>query len=377
MKVSIQVKEKIGRTISNYFVTNKIVDIFTSSNIPADKSLSAKWRIVVDGFNKISDEKDFFYILNAFCHPLNFEDSEKRLAFINELQPALAYEDIGIEINKKDVLFIKRKTDNENYVHYEKPEKQKTSIDYIIEAVNFFKEEYNKVKILGLTYEYCIGELYGTGNNVEYSTDYQKSLEAINHLKEAGIIREYKTAVIDNENGTWATVKCKINENKLMQKEAPQATVEAELLAQKIIHEHTHHFDNSIQEKEINLTHKIIEDEKANSVNGKKIPKETAIVLNQFGDLYKEPKNKFCYSMGETNDRHRIVRQLIANKGYKQTSQIALIFDNKSEESIISEIGKINSMSKGKLSVKDNIILGKKGSGYRANPVFKFILKNE
>ncbi len=109
----------------------------------------------------------------------------------------------------------------------------------------------------------------------------------------------------------------------------------------------------------------------------KKNAKEIAIYLNQSGDLYKEPKSKFCYPMGETADRHKIVRHLISNKGYQQTSQIALIFDNKSEDSIISEIGKINSTSKGKLGIKDNIILGKKGSGYRANPDYKFSLKTE
>ena len=109
----------------------------------------------------------------------------------------------------------------------------------------------------------------------------------------------------------------------------------------------------------------------------KKNAKEIAIYLNQSGDLYKEPKSKFCYPMGETADRHKIVRHLISNKGYQQTSQIALIFDSKNEDSIISEIGKINSISKGKLGIKDNIILGKKGSGYRANPDYKFSLKTE
>lgn len=260
MRVSLQVKEKIGHTLGSYFVTNKIVDIFNAANIPADKSLSAKWRIAVDAFNKISDEEAFFYILNAFCHPLNFEDREKRLAFINELKTALAYEDITVQINDRDVLFTKTKNDRESYVYYETPKREKTSIDYIIEAINFFKKEYNKVKIPGLTYEYCVGEMYGTHDNVEYSDDYQSNLDAINHLVEAGIIREYKAGAIQNDSGIWATVKCKINEDKLMQKEAPQATVEAEKLAQKIVHEHTHKFENSIQEKPIDLNHKIVQE---------------------------------------------------------------------------------------------------------------------
>jgi hypothetical protein len=280
-----------------------------------------------------------------------------------------------VQINNRDVLFIKKKTDDESYVHYTKPEKQKTSIDYIVEAVDFFKKEYNKVKILGLTYEYCIGEEYAMGNDVEYSSDYQGSLEAINHLVEAGVIRKYEMGAIYNDSGTWVTVKCKIDENKLMQKEAPQATVEAETLAQKIVHEHTHKFENSIQEKDVNLNHKIIQE----SVKPKPTAqnKQTIIYWNESGDLYRDPKIRYCYPMGQEKDRHKIVKYLINNKGFRTTFQIASIFENKSEEIIISEVGKINSMAQGKLSIRDNIILGKKGSGYRINPAYHFTLKNQ
>lgn len=110
---------------------------------------------------------------------------------------------------------------------------------------------------------------------------------------------------------------------------------------------------------------------------GIKEAEKILIFLNRFGDLYREPKSKYYYPMGEKEDRYKIVRHLLTNKGYQQTSQIALIFNNKSVDSIISEIGKINSISRGKLTIKDNIILGKKGSGYRMNPIYKFSLKNE
>jgi hypothetical protein len=103
---------------------------------------------------------------------------------------------------------------------------------------------------------------------------------------------------------------------------------------------------------------------------------KTAICLNQFGDLYREPRNKYCYEMGEKDDRHKIIRYLITNKGYQPTSQIALEL-SKGEDSIIDAIGKFNSIAKGKLNIKENLMLGKKGSGYRINPAYNFSLKNE
>ena len=101
------------------------------------------------------------------------------------------------------------------------------------------------------------------------------------------------------------------------------------------------------------------------------------IYLDRSGDLYRKPKNKYCYSMEQNSDRYKIIKYLIKNKGYQPTGQISSIFDSKTENSIISEIGKMNSSIKGKLQIKDNIILGKRGSGYRMNPKFKFLNKNQ
>ena len=156
----------------------------------------------------------------------------------------------------------------------------------------------------------------------------------------------------------------------------PKATEEnVNDLTKKVIHEHTHRFENSIQEKDVNLNHKIFEDLGKKKVDNEK--NKNTIFLNSSGDLYREPKNKYCYSMGEKDDRHKIVRFLMANKGYQPTSQIAFQFEDKNEDSVIDTIGKINSIAKGKLQIKDNILLGKRGSGYKTNSAYTFSLKNE
>ncbi len=115
----------------------------------------------------------------------------------------------------------------------------------------------------------------------------------------------------------------------------------------------------------------------AEPLKSKNIKNLSRIFLNVSGDLYRDPKEKYCYPMGEKDDRHKIVRFLITNKGYQPTSQIAAQFEDKNEDSVIDTIGKFNSVAKGKLNIKDNIILGKKGSGYRMNPAYTFSLKNE
>lgn len=121
---------------------------------------------------------------------------------------------------------------------------------------------------------------------------------------------------------------------------------------------------------------RIKKSEKLSETKKKQI-KETALSLNQNGDLYREPKDKNCYPMGEKSDRYKIVRYLIENKGYQLTNQISLNLEGKDEKSIRTEIYKINNIAKGKLHLTENLIQGKKESGYRINPKYKITFKNE
>jgi len=114
------------------------------------------------------------------------------------------------------------------------------------------------------------------------------------------------------------------------------------------------------------------------SESKKKQIKETALYLNQNGDLYREPKDKHCYPMDEKSNRYKIIRFLITNKGYQLTEFISTELDIESEKTIRTEIGKMrNNIEKYlKIDGKD-FLQGKKESGYRINPKYKITFKNE
>ncbi len=99
------------------------------------------------------------------------------------------------------------------------------------------------------------------------------------------------------------------------------------------------------------------------------------LYLNAVGDLYRDPKSKYCYPMEENSGRHRIVGYLVDNKGYQKTADISAALDGKNEQSIRTEIGKIRSNIKKLLKIDGKRVIdgGRKESGYRINPNCKVI----
>ena len=81
--------------------------------------------------------------------------------------------------------------------------------------------------------------------------------------------------------------------------------------------------------------------------------------------------------MGETSDRHKIIRYLATHNGYQKTPVIALALE-KDEQSIRKAIGKIRRNIKKflKLNGKE-VIEGKKESGYRVGLKYKIQPKEE
>jgi hypothetical protein len=113
------------------------------------------------------------------------------------------------------------------------------------------------------------------------------------------------------------------------------------------------------------------------ATNEKSIGKNQKIItlcLNKSGELYRDPKSKYCYEMDENSDRCKIVRLLLATDGYKETQSIADELE-KNKKTLRTEIGKINNNIDDELNCKD-FLQGKKGSGYRINPKYKVTLKN-
>lgn len=97
--------------------------------------------------------------------------------------------------------------------------------------------------------------------------------------------------------------------------------------------------------------------------------------MNPSGELYRDPKAKHCYPMGEKSDRCKIIK-FLTDGGYKETRIIVNELGNKKEQTVRTEITKINKNVKNKLNI-NNFIEGKKGSGYRINPKYKVVPINE
>ncbi len=104
----------------------------------------------------------------------------------------------------------------------------------------------------------------------------------------------------------------------------------------------------------------------------------TDLYLNKSGDLWREPKKRYCYKMGVKSDRYKIIRYLVTNKGYQQTSNISSALEGKKEQSIRTEISKIRSNVKKFLKINGNqFIEAKKGSGYRIGTDYKVKIEKE
>lgn len=237
MKFGLAVKEKIARVIGEYFTTNQIVSIFSEANIPTDKSLYAKWRITLDAFKKTSKpEETIPALLEAFSHPLNFTEETERNAFIKKLNSALAYDDYEIRIDGKQRARVYEKggsavvTTDEDMLS-----NPKTSTDYIVDALTFFKDEYNKVRMKGLAYEYALGENIASEQVENGREDYSERLQAIEQLASIGFVTEFKVEERIECDGyyVWDYAVCKINETKLTQEDEAPSTSTMDARARK------------------------------------------------------------------------------------------------------------------------------------------------
>ncbi len=259
MRFPLPVKEKIARVVGEYFTTSQIVNVFDEVNIPTDKALYAKWRITLDAFNKMSEpDKGIPAVLEAFTHPLLFEQNpQERKAFIRKLNTVLEYVDIVMRQNGKSHIAVNALTAEPILQEGEvrRPSSipfpisyDKTSTDYIADALKFFKDEYNKVRLSGLTYEYSLGENLNSDQIENGRDEYDELYNAIKRLNDAGFITEFEVITKVEAGGLyeWDYAACKIDESKLTeQQQAPKATNEAvEALTQKVIHEHTHRMEN-------------------------------------------------------------------------------------------------------------------------------------
>ena len=113
-----------------------------------------------------------------------------------------------------------------------------------------------------------------------------------------------------------------------------------------------------------------LKDEKTQDTKSDKL--EFALNLDKSGDLWREPKSKYCYPMMESRERLNIIKLLVKHQAktsdYFPTKELAISL-GKDVDYVRSEKGKINGITKRKLKLK--LLDGKQGSGYRISPGIK------
>jgi len=272
--IKLKTLEHIARALGDVFSGSQIVDTLLDYGIPrADIPYpDTKWRTLQNMFLALATSPNpeqrerFGGAIATFLHPLNFNaDESVSHKLIDDFNKYLKYDGHEIVVaDDGDGYKLAPTADKTKVAPPVKPhaKAKNTSTDYIADAMNFFKNEYSKVKKVGLTYEYPLGDNFRLSNfepepdEINYAHERRKAVE---RLKEVGFVRSYEVdeRVVDDYGNVFDYAICKIDESQIaQQKEAPRATDDEVEHLTKIIHEHTHRFENSIQEKGIDLNHK-------------------------------------------------------------------------------------------------------------------------
>lgn len=119
---------------------------------------------------------------------------------------------------------------------------------------------------------------------------------------------------------------------------------------------------------------RLVDFDKPSNKDGTEASEKIILFFTPDGDLYREPKNKYCYSLSKEKMREKIIR-FLNGKGYQSTEIIQAEVGSADAQSIRLAIGKINDKAKSLLGLKSKLIEGRKGSGYRINPQYKIVIQ--
>jgi hypothetical protein len=256
--------EYLARDIGDRYNGLALVEKMKKIGIPEQviEYPNTKWRMLYQIMQFLSEHKNQEYALSKLAkiielsiHPLNhsacWSDSSEQI--LNEFNNRLEFDNLVIERSDADYVLKPKESSSKQF---------KTSTDYIIEAISFFRKEYNKIRIPGIEYDYELGKKVNEDELSESMIDseYSQKLRALEKLKEAKFILDLKVSSngstlkrTQESNDTGSNkeeiyfASCRIDETKLTG-EAPKDK-EIEKLTQKVLH--THRFENSAQEKEI------------------------------------------------------------------------------------------------------------------------------
>ncbi|OGZ69213.1 MAG: hypothetical protein A3D44_00805 [Candidatus Staskawiczbacteria bacterium RIFCSPHIGHO2_02_FULL_42_22] len=102
------------------------------------------------------------------------------------------------------------------------------------------------------------------------------------------------------------------------------------------------------------------------------------LFFNEDGKLWREGKEKHFYLMEKGRDRYKIMEYFIVNKfnDYYPTKAIAHDLGKNNLPNFSRQIGNINRIAKNKIRLKDNILEGKRGRGYKISATYKITMKS-
>lgn len=102
------------------------------------------------------------------------------------------------------------------------------------------------------------------------------------------------------------------------------------------------------------------------------------IHLTAQGDLYREPKEKFCYEMSGKGVPIRILKHFAdnPNNDYQENTVAAANAIGIGAEQLRKEINKMRKPIRDALNLEEDLLEGRKNSGYRINPNIKLLLGN-
>jgi len=100
--------------------------------------------------------------------------------------------------------------------------------------------------------------------------------------------------------------------------------------------------------------------------------------LTPQGDLYREPKESFCYQMSSKGVPIKILKHFANNPNteYQDDTAATAIAIGIGTEQLRKEINKMRKPIRDALKLETDLLEGRKNSGYRLNPKVKLLLDN-
>lgn len=181
--------------------------------------------------------------------------------------------------------------------------------------------------------------------------DLSDSNNSLWRLKENGIVHQYKHC--------WGSFEIKKTGKKVF-----------------VVTGTDKHTDEDVEVYEVKIAPEKISRLSSNEQSGERI----SFYLDKNGDLYKEPRAKFCYAMKGKGIPLKILNHFIdhPNTDYQESTVEMAEHLNISDKQLRTEIGKIKSKTRSIFELSDDIELieSRQNSGYRLNPKIEIIRKD-